>query len=216
MKKVTFVAAMIAASVAAQAQYTAETPYLEPIANNAANSVFDVVILNETCVNKLTDLGKKVNSIGPDDQTRWLYVWDGTFVAGKPTNPGPGWNADEMNFEGYTSLTVANVGWSGAGFNANKGTEGINLSHMTGETRLHMALCTSSTSPASVGFTLFDKDEFNKPAHFCVGDVWAGDEGSYPVIGPKLSDEWYAVDVKLSDLKKLWPAFDIEGNAKAG
>ena len=47
MKKVTFVAAMIAASVAAQAQYTAETPYLEPIANNAANSVFDVVILNE-------------------------------------------------------------------------------------------------------------------------------------------------------------------------
>ena len=46
-----------------------------------------------------------------DDDNVWLYVWDETYTAG---------TASGLNFygeaTGWTSLVVANVGWSGAGW----------------------------------------------------------------------------------------------------
>lgn len=55
---------------------------------------------------------KVVADYRPDETTRFLWVWDATYIAGESTGP---------NFYGevepWTSLAVSNIGWSGAGLN---------------------------------------------------------------------------------------------------
>lgn len=214
MKKITLLAAIAAATMSVQAQYTAEVPYLQPISENAANEYFDYIQLQEGCVNKLTAAGKKVQAIGPDGDTRNLWVWDGTFNAGDGSYPGVGWNADEMNFDGYISFDVGTAGWSGAGFA--DAAPGVDLSHMNESTRFHAAYRTAGTAPASVAFILLDIDGVNKPAKVAVGDNFNDNGAIYPAIGPKAAEDWNAVDISFADLKRLFPDFDYTLNAKQG
>lgn len=54
---------------------------------------------------------KIVASFAPNEQTKFLYVWDGTYVANEnPTGRG------FYGADGYLAMTVGTVGWSGAGF----------------------------------------------------------------------------------------------------
>ena len=54
---------------------------------------------------------KIVASFAPNDNTKWLYIWDGTYTANdNPTGRG------FYNGDGYTALIVAGAGWSGCGF----------------------------------------------------------------------------------------------------
>ncbi len=60
---------------------------------------------------------KIVADMRPDDVNKFLYVWNGTYVAAE----APG-----LNFYGevdYTSMKVGTVGWSGAGFFANSAAD---------------------------------------------------------------------------------------------
>ncbi len=213
MKKAALLAAIAGAAIAAQAQYTAEVPYLQPIADSDA-SIFDVIILNEDCQNRLTAAGKTVNNIGPDDVTRHLYVWDGTFVAGDASYPGVGWDAENMNFDGYTSLTVGTVGWSGAGFAV--AAPGVDLSHMNENTHFHMAYRTESNAPASTALILLDMDGVNKPGKIALGEAFNDNGAVFPTVAPKPGEDWVAVDITFAQIKRLFPAFDYEANAKAG
>ena len=63
---------------------------------------------------------KVVASFQPNDVDQWLYVWENTYAGGEAA----GMNA-MGNAEGYTSLVVGTVGWSGAGYNLNEGSEGM-------------------------------------------------------------------------------------------
>lgn len=58
---------------------------------------------------------KVVASFAPDEASKFLYVWDKTYV--KNDNPtGRGFYGSE----GYMAMTVGTVGWSGCGFNLTK------------------------------------------------------------------------------------------------
>lgn len=62
--------------------------------------------------NSTQSISKRIKaSYQVDDDNVWLYVWDETYTAG---------TASGLNFygeaTGWTSLVVANVGWSGAGW----------------------------------------------------------------------------------------------------
>lgn len=63
---------------------------------------------------------KVVASFQPNDVDQFLYVWDNTYAGGD----APGMNA-MGNAEGYTSLVVGTVGWSGAGFFLAEGCDGM-------------------------------------------------------------------------------------------
>lgn len=212
MKKFTLFAAAVAAAFSANAQYvlTGNAAYVEQSVKNGGE-IFDVIVACDEVMQALKDAGKTVNDYRVDDVTRFLYVWDGTFVGGDDSmNPGVGYNG--FSGESYTSLNVANgTTWSGAGYNVNKGA-GIDLSHLTADTRLHISAYTNNAL-ASVAFTIMDGDDINKPAKVSMGTSYVDNGTTFPTLGD-LTDEWGSIDISFADLKKVWPAFDYQANAK--
>ena len=55
---------------------------------------------------------KLVADFRPDDVGKFLYVWDATYVA----NDNPTGLNFHGNTEGFTALTVSNLGWAGCGY----------------------------------------------------------------------------------------------------
>ncbi len=73
-------------------------------------SEFYPIIMDGTTSDALGD--KIIADFRPDDTTKWLYIWENTYMGNSQTSG--------LNFfgnaDGYTSLTCI-AGWSGAGFN---------------------------------------------------------------------------------------------------
>lgn len=73
-----------------------------------ANSFWPVVMDSQTLEANSENL---VASFIPDEVNQFLYIWDGTYIAGEATG---------LNFmgntEGYLALKVGNSGWSGLGY----------------------------------------------------------------------------------------------------
>lgn len=81
----------------------------ENVVSSLKGSEYVVITLDEYTA---AGLGSKIKAnYGPDDVTRFLYVWDGTYIGG---------TCSGLNCYGeaaaWTSLVVTNVGWSGAGW----------------------------------------------------------------------------------------------------
>ena len=82
-------------------------------------SDYFVIQLDETAAKKIK--GKVIAEFYPNGvdgeteeeakQTKHLYVWDNTYIAGTPSGP----NCYGL-VQGWTSLVVTNAGWSGAGY----------------------------------------------------------------------------------------------------
>lgn len=209
MKKFTLMAAFAALAMTANAQYTCETPYANADVIPGVQSTFDIVVgSSEALAAPLEAAGQKVNNFGPDDVTRFLYIWDGTFVGGDGSYPGVGYS--DMQFDGYTSLDVTSVGWSGAGWFITPNT-GISTEHWCDQTKFHVAYRTVSTGPSSVAIIINDAGEQvpgSAPAKFAVGTAFNDGGAIYPTIGPALNDEWQAVEISFADLKKIYPSFN--------
>lgn len=204
MKKFTLIAAMAALAASASAQYTTAEPYADQSVVAGETQTFDVILGAEDVLTGLQNAGQKVNDWRVDDTTRFLYVWDGTFVGGDGSYPGVGYN--DMQFDGYSSLNVSNVGWSGAGFFVSEEAK-ANTMHWNENTKFHIATRTSTTAPASVALIISDCDLGGGPAKVALGDSFNDGGAIYPTIGPKLSDEWVGIDISFTDLKKFYPTF---------
>lgn len=191
MKKITLFAAMAAVAMSANAQFTVADGSIEAALKDIPKATIDYVILDEAKAEVLgKDANYTVNNIGPDDATRFLYIWPAgdSFVAGDANEPGVDGGT------GYTSLNVANLGWCGAGFNINKGA-GINLSHINDNTIFHMSYRSGAGKITSMYVTTFNDGGNN----VSIGDTYE----SNPVVGPAPSEEWTTVQMTIGDLKKL-------------
>lgn len=212
MRKISFLAAFAALALSANAQYVCETPYADQSVVAGETQIFDLILASDDVINGLQNAGQKINDWRVDDTNRFLYVWDGTFTGGDGSFPGVGY--DNFQFDGYSSLNVANVGWSGAGFFDNYDA-GVNTMHWNDDTKFHVAVRTASTAPNSVALILCDGDnEGSAPAKVALGDSFNDGGAIYPTIGPKLSDEWVGIDISFADLKKFYPSFNYV-NAEA-
>ncbi|MGM9753186.1 MAG: hypothetical protein ACI3ZK_03910 [Candidatus Cryptobacteroides sp.] len=81
----------------------------EDATSSLSGSEYVVLTLDEYSA---AGLGKKIKAnYGPDDVTRHLYVWEGTYIGGVCSGLNSYGEAAE-----WTSLVVTNVGWSGAGW----------------------------------------------------------------------------------------------------
>lgn len=80
----------------------------------------------------LLSAGANVTDYNVNDENRHLYIWENTYV---PVDRSGQINSFGWE-EGYTKLTVANVGWSGAGFNIT----GEDLSMIGNDWWLHFAM----------------------------------------------------------------------------
>lgn len=208
MKKMTLFAAIAAFAMSANAQYTVD-PSLDNTKNNG--EVFDIFLLDGTSVSTLEAAGKTVHKYFLDpNEGRNLWWWAG-WDAGDSNYPGV-----DFQTEGYVSLQVTGTaGWSGGGFNQNnKEFAGMDLSHVTNDTRLHIALRTPGTAPASLALIFFDGegDCGSLPAKVSFGKAAFEDNGAvFPLVGNfDEGGDWVGIDIKFSDLKKLYPAFDFK------
>lgn len=205
MKKFYLAAIAAVAAFGANAQFVAETPYVDASVKEG-NQIFDMFIACDDVMQNLKNAGKTVNDYRVDDVTRFFYIWEGTFNAGDGSYPGVGFNG--LSSEGYTALTVANVGWSGAGLNVNKGA-GIDLSHWNDQTRFHLAYMSFGTAPESVALIINNEDDFNKTANVSLGTPFNDNGTICPTVAPAPNDDWQAVDISFADLKKVYSGFDF-------
>lgn len=198
MKKFTLIAGAALVALGASAQdFTMEDGSVQAFAEKYGKGTYYNINMSEYSAEQLKKAGNTVVEIGPDEQTRFLYVWDGTFVAGTPSTPAPGWdNGENMDFE-YTSLTVASVGWSGAGWNINDGHD--MEATFNDDTRFHMCYATTANAPAGVAVQLF-KDAVK---------LSCGNFDSNIKVAPAPTEDWQTIDISLSDIKKLVAGFSI-------
>lgn len=206
MKKFTLIAAAAMTAVAASAQYTIE-PGVSHVLKEGSKYDLAYLIISDNALAAFEKAGGKMTNIAPDDQTRFFYIWENTYLPGDGSMPRV-----DMEEGDYLSLQVGSVGWSGAGYNINKGA-GVDLSNFGDATRFHCAYMTpSNNAPASVGLTILNGDaDGSKAANIAVGDPFNDNGTVFPAIGPKMTDEWQGVDISLADIKKLSPAFNLAG-----
>lgn len=182
---------MAAVAMSANAQFTVADGSIEAALKDIPKATIDYVILDEAKAEVLNkDANYKVNYLGPDEVTRFLYVWPNgdSFVAGDSNEPG----VDGGN--GYTSFNVANLGWCGAGFNINKGA-GVDLSHINDNTIFHMSYRSGAGKITSMYVTTFNAGTNN----VALGSKY---ENAEPV-GPAPAEEWQTIQMTIADLKKV-------------
>lgn len=138
---------------------------------------------------------KIVADLRADDVTKFLYIWENTYSAG--TTQG-------LNFygepEGWVSLDVLSVGWSGFAYSI-ADTELLNkLSAIMSEPEnyyFHIAI--KSTDNAS---HLLFLDGTAGSGKICVGEAAFVDGGNtyQPVAGLKRDGSWNEIEVCMADL----------------
>lgn len=204
MKKFTLVAVACAlAATSASAQYTVD-PTVETVLGNGKVSEVQYIALDAASVKAFEDQGATVTLVGPNGDNQNLWVWDNTFGAGDSSYPGVG-----MHFDGYASLTVGTVGWSGAGYAI--AAPGINTSNWNDKTRFHLAYMSPGTVCPSVGLIIADGPDGAEgygPAKVSLGSAFNDNGTAFPSIGTTSSDDWQAVDISFGDLKKLFRGFN--------
>lgn len=212
MKKFTLIAAAAMTAVAASAQYTVD-PGVSNVIKEGSKYDLAYLVISDDALAAFEKTGGKTTNVAPDDVTRFFYIWEGTFLAGDGSMPRV-----DMEEGDYLSLEIGNVGWSGAGYNINKGA-GVDLSNFSDATRFHCAyMSPTNNAPVSVALTIMDGDaDGSAAAKMSLGDPFNDNGTTFPVIGPKMTDDWQGVDISFADLKKLWPAFNLAGlNAWTG
>lgn len=141
-------------------------------------------------------LGTKIKAdLRPDDAIKFLYIWDNTFTAG--TSTGPNCFGE---VEGWTSLVVGSVGWSGAGFNCKDGAALDKLAAITANTDkyyLHMAIKSRSTATFVFGM------DGQSNVKFAVGPTAFNDNGTLiqPLADFSRNGEWQQIEIPMSTLK---------------
>lgn len=205
MKKFQLLVAMTFVAAAASAQYTV-APGADAVLNAGKVSDLGFIALDAQSVAKFENQGAKVYDYAPNDMTRWLYIWDGTFAAGDGSYPG----VDDQ-FDGYVSLVVGSAGWSGAGYNVNEGA-GVDVSYWNDDTHFHAAYMAPGTAPASIALIIADgKDATgaaSAPAKVALGTAFNDNGAIFPAVGPAANNDWQGLDITFGALKKLYPSFD--------
>lgn len=141
-------------------------------------------------------LGTKIKAdFRPDEATKFLYIWDNTFVASPTTGP---------NFygevEAWTGLSVGTVGWSGAGFNCKDGALLDKLVPITANTDkyyLHIGIKSKSTGT----FVIIMEGQSN--VKFAIGATPFNDNGTIiqPLADFDRDGEWHEIEIPMSTLK---------------
>ena len=183
MKKFTLAAAFAALTLSASAQsvVTESTATSLQTIQNATDVV--IIGVSEQVHTAFENLGTIKADYSVDDVTNFLYVWENTYVGGTPS----GMNSVGLT-EGWFSLVVANVGWSGCGFAAV--APGKDLSMLNDDYFLHIAFKSTDNASHVLGVG---------SALMCLGD--APFDGSPVLENFPRDGKWYAYDIPMTVVK---------------
>jgi len=226
MKKFTLLAAAAAVAMSAgAAEFTIADPSVKGVLDKYPNANnFYTILLDEATAEAL-GATKTVTYIGAEgtyddeghlvDGFRPLQIWANfTFsedVRGKnPEGGTDGMISIDMNANGQA--------WWGGGFNVDP-QGALDLSGITDSYRFHLAYKTQGTAAASTQINILDHaygENLNGKGSFAIGEDRKDGEAQTPItaIAPKPTDEWQAIDIALSDVKKVFTTFSVEGMDK--
>ncbi len=156
-------------------------------------SEYFVFQLGETASSKIAS--KIVADFRPDNNIKNLFIWDATYIAG--TTQGLNFYGDP---EGWVSLDVLSVGWSGFAYNV----EDLELLNklsaiMANPENYYFHIAIKSTDNAS---HLLFLDGTAGSGKICVGETAFVDKGvTYqPVAGLTRDGSWNEIEVCMADL----------------
>lgn len=140
--------------------------------------------------------GKIVADLRADEATKFLYVWSETFNAGTCSGP----NA-YGEVENWTSLVVANVGWSGAGLAVKDGALLDLMVDITTHPELYYFHMVIRSRAQTVYLFALDGQS---SAKFSIGATGFNDNGT---ITPAIADftrdgEWHEIEIPMTTLKE--------------
>lgn len=141
-------------------------------------------------------LGAKIKAdLRPDEATKFLYIWENTFAAG--TTSGPNFYGE---VEGWTSLVVGSVGWSGGGFNVQDAAIIDKLAPITANPTgyyLHIGIKSKSNQVFVFGL------DGQSNTKFAVGATAFNDNGTLiqPLANFTRDGEWQEIEIPMSTLK---------------
>lgn len=143
-----------------------------------------------------------------DDVNHALWIWDNTYTS----NPAIGPNSNGVP-GAFLDFSVGNAGWSGFGFSAIETGAGKDMTKITDNHYMHIALKSSDKDALILGVS-GGKGE----AKLNFSDGPYNDSGA--IIDAydnfERDGEWYSFDIPVSDLKKLGATYEdkrFKGNA---
>ncbi|MBQ8702454.1 MAG: hypothetical protein IJ549_06810 [Prevotella sp.] len=186
MKKFTLMAAFAAMTISASAQSVVTT---SGSSLNTIKNAQDVIVVSVSDAVKKAFTDAKVikADYSVDEVTHFLYVWDETYTGGTST----GMNSVGLA-EGWVSLVVSNIGWSGAGF-AGK-DPGKDVSIIDDDYKLHFALKSNDNATHVIGVG---------ESKMAIGNAAFPDKDTtIPVLENFPRDgKWYNFDIPVSVMK---------------
>ncbi|NME68124.1 Ig-like domain-containing protein [Flammeovirga aprica] len=164
---------------------------LDPVPEVLQGEDYYVISLDETAF--ATIESKVTYDLRTDDVDKNFYIWENTLLAGQPS----GNNYFGLE-EGWMSLVVGSVGWSGAGYNVGSGFGSIDMTPLYNnpeEYYFHVAMKSAS---ASTVYTLIFSDGIAE-AKVVMGAGPDGD-GVAPYGDFERNGEWQEISIPLTHL----------------
>jgi hypothetical protein len=135
---------------------------------------------------------KIVADLRPDESTKFLYIWNGTFTAGTCTGPNAFGEVED-----WMSLVVGSQGWSGGGFNVASSDlldKLVDVSTHPADYYLHLVIRSRNQTVYLIGL---DGQSTGKIA---IGATGFNDNG---VITPAVADftrdgEWHEIEIPMT------------------
>ncbi|NME69472.1 Ig-like domain-containing protein [Flammeovirga aprica] len=128
----------------------------------------------------------------PDEGTKFLYIWDGTFNNGTPQGNNF-YNLDE----GWISFVVGTVGWSGAGFFASSSYGEIDMTAIHANPENYAFHAAFKSTQENTSYTLMFADGTSE-IKVVVGSV--AQEGIAPYTDFARDGEWHSVEIPMQHL----------------
>lgn len=141
---------------------------------------------------------KVAQDLRPDEENKFLYVWENTYLPGNPSG---------LNFygqaEGWVSLVVGSVGWSGAGYFIGADFGSVDMTDMyenPDDYVFHMGIKSAEES-SSFLFKFRDGESF---VGICVGsEAFVDGRKTYePFTDFPRDNEWHGIEIPISILNE--------------
>lgn len=176
-----------------------------------SGSNYTVIQIDEQSATLLGD--KIINDCRPDDDTRNLFIWpDGTsFTAGTSTG---------TNFygqtEGWVSLVVGTVGWSGAGYFLSADAELVDMTDISSNPDDYVFHIGLKSSQENTSYVFIFSDGISE-AKICVGSTTFvdGDLSYEPYADFTRDGEWHSIEIPATKLRELGVFYNEPFNDKS-
>ena len=156
-------------------------------------SNYYIVQIDETSFAEIED--EVILDFRPDDTNKFLYVWESTFE-GTASN---GLNSYGLA-EDWVSLSVTNVGWSGAGYFVGAGFGDIDMTDLYNNPDDYVFHVALKSAQISSGYSFIFTDG-TAEAKVVIGNVEI--EGVQPYVDFTRDNEWHEIEIPVSYLQSL-------------